>query len=89
MGDNILENTEVIEEVAEVGIKNTGKKIAKYGLIGGAVAAVVYGTARFIVKPLIKKHRDKKAGIVDGEAAVIDEDEEKEMENLEFVEDEK
>lgn len=89
MGDNVLENTEVIEEVAEVGIKNTGKKIAKYGLIGGAVALAVYGTTRFIVKPLIKKHRDKKAGIVDGEAAVIDEDEEKEMENLEFVEDEK
>lgn len=90
MGDNnILENTEVIEEVAEVGIKNTGKKIAKYGLIGGAVALAVYGTARFIVKPLIKKHKDKKAGIIDGEAAVIDPDEEKEVENLEFVEDEK
>ena len=33
MGDNnIFENAEVIEEVAEVGIKNTGKKIRDFEL---------------------------------------------------------
>ena len=90
MGDNnIFENAEVIEEVAEVGIKNTGKKIAKCGLIGGAVAVVGFATYKFIVKPLVKKHKDKKAGIIDGEAAIIDPEEEKDVENLEFVEDEK